>query len=548
MHLDSLLFTWLSDELPMAQEITRAQKIGMIVGMQLTLLLAALDQTIVSTAMPRIIAELNGFSRYAWVTAAYLLTSTAALPIFGKLSDMYGRKVFLVGGAIGFVLSSVLCGMAGWFPAYLGDGMTQLIIFRGLQGIAGGIIMALTFTVIGDIFPPRERGKYQGLFSAVFALASVIGPALGGFITDNLSWRWVFYINLPVGLVAVAVLHFAFPRISAERHNHSLDLGGAVTLLGWVVPMLLALTWLPLHGIQSPQVLAALQLSALMFVIFVFIESQAVEPIIPFGMFTNSIVMVSSISLLITGVAMFGAILFLPLFLQSVLGLSATTSGSVLTPMMLAMTVGSVLCGQIVSRTGLYRNVCLVGIVIMTAGMFLLSTMGPETKPEMAVGYTLLMGSGLGLLMPVYTLVVQNVAPAQMMGVATASVQFFRSIGATLGSAIFSSIMLARYAEHFRKNLPPGTPDAASKVFENPLNLQMVDKALAAIPGVSPNMVAQLMVDLKDSLTYAIIAIFDIATILCVVAFVVNLFLKEVPLRKKHDMVTPAPADPEVVI
>jgi EmrB/QacA subfamily drug resistance transporter len=532
----------------MAQEITRAQKIGMIVGMQLTLLLAALDQTIVSTAMPRIIAELNGFSRYAWVTAAYLLTSTAALPIFGKLSDMYGRKGFLVGGAIGFVLSSVLCGMAGFFPSWLGDGMTQLIIFRGLQGIAGGIIMALTFTVIGDIFPPRERGKYQGLFSAVFALASVVGPALGGFITDNLSWRWVFYINLPVGLVAITVLHLAFPHLSRERHAHSLDLGGAVTLLGWVTPLLLALTWLPLHGMQSPQVLAALQLSALMFVIFVFIESQAVEPIIPFGMFTNSIVLVSSISLLITGVAMFGAILFLPLFLQSVLGLSATHSGSVLTPMMLAMTVGSIICGQIVSRTGVYKVICLVGIAIMTVGMFLLSTMTPQTHPTMAVGYTLLMGSGLGLLMPVYTLVVQNVAPQQMLGVATASVQFFRSIGATLGSAIFSSIMLARYAEHFHQHLPQGTPSAASRVFENPLNLQMVDKALASIPGVSPNMVAQLMIDLKDSLTYAIVAIFDIATILCVLAFVVNLFLKEVPLRKKHDTVSPAPADPEVVI
>ena len=238
--------------------LDRRQLIGTIVGLQLTLLLAALDQTIVGTAMPRIIAQLNGFERYAWVTTAYLLTSTIAVPIVGKASDTFGRKWFFLGGAVLFVLASALCGAAGDIPGLPGDGMTQLIVFRGIQGIGAGIILALVFTIVGDIFPPAERGKYQGLFAAVWGLASVFGPTLGGWITDHLSWRWVFYVNLPVGLIAIAVLLLEFPYFRPAGVERVIDWGGVATLIAGLVPLLLALTWVSQYGWGAPRVVLRL--------------------------------------------------------------------------------------------------------------------------------------------------------------------------------------------------------------------------------------------------------------------------------------------------
>jgi EmrB/QacA subfamily drug resistance transporter len=475
-------------------ELPKKQLIGTIIGLQLTLLLAALDQTIVSTAMPKIIEHLSGFDRYAWVTTAYMLTSTAAVPIFGKLSDMYGRKWILLGGAIFFVLTSALCGMAGEFPRWFGDGMTQLIIFRGLQGIGGGVIFAMVFTVIGDIFPPAERGKYQGLFSAVFAFASVLGPTLGGWITDSLSWRWVFYVNMPVGALAIAALYFAFPYFRPDGPRHAIDYGGVISLLGFLTPLLLALTWVVKEGWTSPSVVLMLAFSAVMFCLFIAFEARANEPLVPLALFKNSIVSLSSISLVLSGIAMFGAIIFIPLFMQSVMSLSATVSGSLLTPMMLMMAVGSITSGQLVSRIGHYKRIALVGLGLMTVGMWLLSGMQESTTQLQAVGYMMTVGIGLGLTMPIYTLIVQNVAPWHMIGAATAATQFFRSIGGTLGVAIFGTVMLSNFNAYLAQH-----PHA-----------------------------------IKPALVYSLDSIFLIGAILTAVTFILNVFLKEVPLRKTH--------------
>src|SRR5919202_466866 len=268
--------------------LTRRQLIGTIVGLMLTLLLASLDGTIVGTAMPRIIAQLNGFERYAWVTTTYLLTSTICVPIFGKLSDIYGRKWFFIGGAALFVAASALCGAAGDLPLPL-DGMNQLIVFRGLQGIGGGIISGIVFAVIGDIFPPAQRAKFQGLFSAVFGLSSVFGPSLGGWITDNFSWRWVFYVNLPVGIIAIAVLLIEFPYFKPDGVKRAIDWAGVATLIGGLVPLMLALTWVSQYGWGAPRVLVGLGIGAVVLAGFLVCESRAAEPILSLALFKNPI-------------------------------------------------------------------------------------------------------------------------------------------------------------------------------------------------------------------------------------------------------------------
>src|SRR5712691_10527470 len=279
-----------------------------VAGLMLGLLLAALDQTIVGTAMPRIVAELQSFEHYAWVTTAYVLTSTAVVPISGKLSDLYGRKFFLLGSSAMFVLTSALCGLS--------QDMTQLIVFRGLQGLAGGVLTSTVFTVISQIFPPAERGRIQGVFSGIFGLASIVGPLLGGYLTDNLSWRWVFYVNLPVGLIALSVLWFSFPNVRPVVRERRIDYLGAVTLVAGVVPLLLALSWGGNdYSWGSPTILGLFAIAAVMLVLFVWVESRAVEPIIPLSLFGNRIVSVSVLALMLMAIGMFGTILFIPLFI-----------------------------------------------------------------------------------------------------------------------------------------------------------------------------------------------------------------------------------------
>jgi EmrB/QacA subfamily drug resistance transporter len=518
--------------------LDRRQLIGTIIGLQLTLLLSALDQTIVGTAMPKIIANLNGFDRYTWVTTAYLLTSTIAVPIFGKLSDIYGRKWFYLGGAALFVGASALCGAAGDLPLPL-DGMNQLILFRGLQGLAGGIISGLTFTVIGDIFPPAERGKYQGLFTAVWGLASVFGPTLGGWITDNLNWRWVFYVNVPVGALALTVLWIAFPYFKPEGVRRVVDYAGVATLIACLVPLLLALTWAgeAQYGWTAPRVIGGLLFAAAMLGAFLFIETRALEPVLPLSLFKNSIISVSSISLFMTGMGMFGAILFIPLFMQGVIGISATQSGSLLTPMMLALMAGSIISGQLVSWLGRYKLLAFTGLALMCGGLVLLGGMGADTSRGTVVRNMLFVGVGLGLTMPIYTLIVQNAVDPRQMGIATASAQFFRLIGGTVGTAIFGSFMLNRYTNYFNNHVPAGVPQQALPAFMNPLGLIQVLPQLREQFGKLPGgeqLLNGLLVITRDALVSALDVVFLVGAVLIAVSFVSNFFLKEVPLRKRN--------------
>ncbi|HLJ90986.1 MAG TPA: MDR family MFS transporter [Candidatus Angelobacter sp.] len=518
------------------QHLSRRQLVGTLVGLLLALLLAAVDQTIVGTAMPRIISELNGFDRYPWVTTAYLLTSTIAVPIFAKLSDMYGRKVFFLAGTILFVLSSALCGAAGQMPHFPGDGMMQLIVFRGLQGVGAGMVIGLLFTIIGDIFSPAERARYQGLFAGVWGLASIIGPTIGGWITDHYSWRWTFYVNLPVGALAVLAILLELPDFRPHGVRRVIDWLGLLTLIGCLVPLLLALTWVTEYGWASPRVVWLLMTAFVMLGAFIFCELRAVEPFVPLSLFREPVIVVASIAVFIVGVGLFGVILYVPLFMQGVLGVSATRSGSLLTPLLVGAVVGSMSSGQIITLMGRYKPIALLGSSLAAVGMFLMTLMDKNTTNGEVVRNMIITGVGMGLIQPIYTLVVQNVAPTAHRGAATASTQFFRSIGSTVGVAVFGSVMLGIYHQDFQHSIPPGTPSMALAPFKNPLlAIQFrprLEEAFGRYPG-GMQLLHRLFDNVRDSLVHGLHAIFIVGAGLMLVGVLVNIFLRDVPLRQR---------------
>lgn len=535
---------------PQFHSLNRRQLVGALVGLLLTLLLVAVDQTIVGTAMPRIIMQLNGFDRYPWVTTAYLLTSTIAVPIFAKLSDMYGRKGFLLWGNILFVLASALCGAAGQIPFIPGDGMTQLIVFRGIQGIGAGMAIALMFTIIGDLFAPAERAKYQGLFAAVYGLASIVGPTIGGWITDQFSWRWTFYVNLPVGAIATAAILLELPNFKPQGVRRIIDWSGLVTLIACLIPLLLALTWVTDYGWGSSQVIGLLSFALLMLGAFLFCEQRAAEPFLPLSLFREPIFVVSSIAVFMLGLGMFGVILYVPLFMQGVLGVSATRSGSLLTPLLVAAVVGSMATGQAISRTGRYRWLAISGAALATIGMFLMAIMDKTTTNAQVVRNMVIAGLGLGIMQPIYTLVVQNVAPAHQRGAATASTQFFRAIGSTVGVAVFGSVLLTIFHQDFQQHVPPQTPARALAAFNNPLLVVQYRARLEAAFGQYPGGTAllhRLLENVRDALVHGLHSIFVIGALLMVAAVVVNLFLREVPLLKRNAVPGATPENQESV-
>ena len=516
--------------------LPRRQVMLTMAAVMLAMFLSSMDQTIVGTAMPRIIADLGGFAHYTWVTTAYLVTSTAALPIVGKLTDIYGRKWIYTAGIVVFLLGSALSGLS--------QNMTQLIFFRAFQGVGAGVMMANALIVIGDLFSPVERGKYMGIILSVFGISAVVGPLLGGFITDQLSWRWVFYVNIPIGIVAVVFFICFFPKIRPAVVERKLDYMGVATLVLSVVPLLLALSW---GGSEYPwasvQVIGTMVFAAIMAVLFVKAESRSAEPFIPLGLFRDPIVSISMIALFFVGFAMISAITFIPLFFQGVLGSSATNSGAFLTPMMLGLVVGSVISGQAMSRMGgHYRIQGLVGLALMSLGVALLSQMSVNTTHGQAVFDIVLMGFGLGITLPIFTIAVQNAVPYQIMGVATSSAQFFRAIGGTLGLAILGSVMTSHFASDLnhvvssdvKQALAPGQ---LSAIAHNPQALVSpeVQAQLYAqfnqTGSQGAGLLQQLMDALKHALCSALSEVFLIVLVAVGIAWLTVIFLKEIPLR-----------------
>jgi EmrB/QacA subfamily drug resistance transporter len=526
------------------RSLPRRQVIITLAGVLLAIFLGSLDQTIVGTAMPRIIADLGGFAHYTWVTTAYLVTSTVVLPITGKLTDMYGRKHFYTVGIAVFVLGSLLSGLS--------QTMTQIIIFRGLQGIGAGVMMANAFIVIGDLFPPAERGKYQGLISAVFGISAIIGPILGGFITDAFSWHWVFYINIPLGIGIIILFVFFFPNFRLGDLKHRIDYAGITALVVAIVPLMLALSW---GGIEYPwasaPVIGMFALSAVAIILLPIIETRSEEPIIPLAVFRNPVVAVSIPIIFFTGFTMFGGIIFIPLYFQGVLGLSATASGSFLTPMLLGQVAGSFGSGQLLARAGgHYRRQGVIGLATMALGLALLSRITPETSYTIAIVDIVLVGFGLGVTLPLYTIAVQNAVSYNVLGAATSAVPFFRAMGGAVGLAIFGSVMTNRFASDFAAKLPETIkaiipPQMLSSVTHSAqalLSFQVQDQLKALFSQFGQQGIAfyeQTLQVLREALNSGLREIFVIALIVTVLVFIINLFLKEVPLRKQHVLTEP---------
>ena len=519
--------------------LSRRQVIITMSGVLMAMFLSALDQTVVSTALPRIVADLGGFDRYTWVSTSYLVASTSVLPIVGRLTDIYGRKWFILAAIVVFLVGSVLAGLS--------QTMTQLIVFRAIQGLGGGSIMAIAFVAVGDLFPPAERGKNQGYVASVYALSSILGPILGGLITDQLSWNWIFYINLPLGIPLIVLFIFYFPQVKPEAVRHKLDILGVATLILSVVPLMLALSW---GGVQyswgSPQVAGFLVLSLVMTLLFIFIETKAEQPIVPLHLFKNRVLSSSLITVFFTGFAMFGGIIFVPLYAQGVLGQSATSTGTIMTPMMLGMVVGATLSGQALSRLGgHYRTQGLVGLGILVVGLFLISRMTAETSFPVALFNLVIMGFGLGTTFPTYTIAIQNSVSHRFMGVATSAAQFFRSVGGLLGLAVLGSVLTNRFSSNFMGSVSPEvervlTTDRLNALARNPQELVNAEAqaglrqvfADAGPQGVG--LLEPLLETLRSSLSAAISDVFSISVVVIIIAIVATLFLKEVPLRGRR--------------
>jgi EmrB/QacA subfamily drug resistance transporter len=515
----------------------RRETVLAVAGLMLALFLVALDQTVVGTALPKIIADLNGFEHYAWVTTAYLLASTSMIPVIGKLGDIYGRKWFIIAGVAIFLAASALCG-AAW-------GMTELILFRGLQGVGAGMIFSNIFTSVADIFPdPARRAKYQGVFFSVFALTSVIGPTMGGWITDNLSWRWVFYINLPLGVFSLFALPVVLHR-STRRLGVKIDYLGAATITASVVSLLLALSWVGEgYDWDATRVVIGFVVAGILFAAFIPVELRATEPVIPLSLFKSRVFGSAALLMFMVGIAMFGVILYTPLFVQGVLGKTATGSGTVLTPLVLSMTAMGVISGQLIARVKRIKPFMIAGSIVMTFGVYLLTTLDVDSTQRTVALYLMVTGLGLGPLMPSATLSVQSTVEKKLLGVATSATQFIRSLGSTVGTAVIGSLVTSGYADYLKNNAPPQAPGRLIDALEDPNALvseqarNALDRAASAFPG-GEQLVDQILHVAREGLSGSLHDGFVFTLVAVAAAIVASLLMKNIRLGDQQQGTAP---------
>jgi len=495
-----------------------------LTGLMLGMLLAALDQTIVATALPTIVGELGGLSHLSWVVTAYILAATVSTPLYGKCGDLYGRKIVFQFAICVFLFGSALSGIS--------QNLDQLIAFRAVQGLGAGGLMVGAQSIIAEIVSPRERGRYQGYFGAMFGVASIAGPLIGGFFTDHLSWRWVFYVNLPLGALALVVVA---TRVHLHRtHNRVvIDWLGAATLSVGITALVLVTTW---GGTQydwtSPVILGLIALTVVAMAMFIRIEHGAREPIIPLRLFRNSVFSLANAVGFVVGFAMFGAIVFLPLFLQVVNGDSATGSGLQLIPLIVGLLITAIGSGVMISRWGRYKPFPVAGTAVMAVGMLLLSTMDRTTSSLAAALYMLVLGLGLGMVMQVLVLAVQNAVQISDLGVATSSASFFRSIGGSIGVSIFGAIFSTNLITNLGRDLPARAAATAGLIGGtaqvNPAALKLLPPAVHSA--------------YIDAFTTSLHATFRAAVPCALVGFALTLFLREIPLRRTT--AASAPSEP----
>jgi EmrB/QacA subfamily drug resistance transporter len=515
-----------------SESLGRAKLYLVILGLLLGMLLAALDQTVVGTAMPRIVTALGG-TNITWVVTSYLLASTVSIPIIGKLSDIYGRRIFFLGGMITFLLGSALAGTS--------QNMGQLVLYRGIQGLGAGALMPIALSVIGDLFEPAQRAKWQGLFVAVFGLSAIVGPLIGGTITDNWGWRWVFYVNMPVGLVGLIAAGLFLPA-SVRRVMHKIDYLGTGLLVIWATSLLLAFS---LGGTNfawnSWQIISLFALAAVGLAAFIYAEFHQPEPIIDLHLFQTDIFSISILSMFLLGAGMFGAISYLTYFAQIGLGETATNTGIILTPMMLGFIVSSIIGGQLLARTGRYKVLVLIGFAVAAFGMFLLSRMSASTTNGELIRNMIVTGLGIGVLMSLFTVIVQNAFRQEMLGQVTSGITFFRTLGASIGVAVLGAIVTNVYTSKLAAGVPaPLKPYVNVSALANLNSNSHAVNVQAAFAHLGPEtavLLKQLAANSKASFISSITLSFTIGLFMMLAALVVALFLKEIPLQTRKPAV-----------
>ncbi|QGQ48016.1 MDR family MFS transporter [Metabacillus sediminilitoris] len=520
------------------EHLSAKRKVSIMIAIMAAMFFAAINQTITSTAMPRIIAILDGMDYYTWTINIYLLTSTIATVLVGKLSDMYGRKPFLLIGILLFMLGAFLTGTS--------SDVYQFILYRGIQGIGAGIIQSSAFTAVGDLFPPRERGKWMGLLTAVFGFSSVLGPLLGGYLVDHLDWHWLFWIFLPVGIVAFVMIMMLFPKVQ-QKNVQSIDYLGSLFMTTTIVPLLLAFSWAGTeYEWASFQIIGLLIASLLSACIFVFVESKAKNPILPLHLFKNNVVTISNLIGFIMNFGMMGAMIYLSFFVQGVLGISPTYAGYVTMPMSIVMVFASAMTGQMMAKTGKYKRFAMIGVPIMIAGMAIMIFMD---NVAMAVTSMIVFGIGLGLGMPVFSLATQNAVSHEELGVATASSQLFRNLGGTIGVAVMGTVMSNNLATNLKESMQSSSAATLTSLdpkvteqmvaFANPqalMNKPLLEKTQESLPADVQQIFIQMIDSIRDALGQTLSTVFLTGTLVLVAAFILVFFLKEIPLRTSNEV------------
>ena len=518
------------------EHLSYQRKITIMAAIITSMFFASINQTIVGVALPSIIARLGGMEYYTWIITIYFLAATVSTILVGKLSDIYGRKYFILSGIVIF--------MCGAFLAGTSTDVIQLIIYRGVQGTGAGIIMATAFTAIGDLFSPRERGRWSGLMSAVFGLSSVLGPSLGGYIVDYLAWHWVFWLFLPLGFIAFFMILFLFPRVERQE-SQSIDYTGSLFLTLTIVSLLLAFSWAGTKYPWGSSVIIELFAAAFTaLALFIFTETRVRTPVLPLDLFKSSVVTISSIISFIMNAGMMGALIYMPLFVQGVMGIAPTYAGYVTIPVSVSMLTMSAYAGRSMTRTGKYKNLALAGMVIMVIGMFLMFLMVIMKSIPMAVLSMIVFGFGLGLGMPVFMIAVQNAVDSKDLGVATASVQLFRNLGGTIGIAVMGTVLSTSIANKMSgltsglggtgsPGLDPETAKTLTQLMDPKLLLDHSKLSViqSGLPEPAQPVFAQLLEALKQALAGSLSNVFLTGTVVLVVALALTFRLKELPLR-----------------